>query len=329
MMTAVAITEQYPILLDDIKTMIVEYQALSVVAGDTASYKEARAACTTLVHTRTAVEAKRKELLRDYRDNVNQVADALLAPLTPVETRLKAELKAEDDRKAAIKAELDAIEKKRVDAIKASIFKLVNYANAQGKTAEQIIKRIEAIEAHEITEATYQEFVAEAILTRATTLKTLRDALAEREQVEKEEAARKAEAKRLQAEQKRLDAERAQHEEELRQARLKIEAAEKRLAEEQRKIEAEKAAIEAVKRPAPEVKTSDGPPTEEPAPEVQASSHPPEDLIFETDRKNLLFYLDVIWNVERPQLHTPYLSEALGDFLADLDKHRKLISGDI
>ena len=328
----IAVVGEYPVLLDDINKMITEYQSLTVVSGDTASYKEARAACTMLVHTRTRVEARRKDLLREYREQVNQVADALLAPLTPVENRLKAELKAEDDRKAAIKAELEAIEKKRVNAIKASIFELVNYANAQGKTAEQIGKRIAAIESHVIGEETYQEFMTEAILARATTLKTLRDALAEREKVEREEAAHKAEAERLErirleqeAENKRLEAERTQHAEELRQARLKIEAAEKRLAEEQRKIEAEKAAIEAAKQPAPEVKVSDGPPVGEQAPEVQESSLPPEDLIFETDKENLLYYFNVIWNVKKPELQTLLFDHVLSEFVSALNKYKQIV----
>ena len=326
MIPAVAIVEQYPILLADINKMIVEYQALSVVAGDAASYKEARTACTTLVHTRTAIEAKRKDLLRDYRDNVNQVADALLAPLTPVENRLKAELKAEDDRKAAIKAELDAIEKKRVDAIKASIFKLVNYANAQGKTAEQIGKRIEAIEAHEITEQTYQEFVADAILARATTLKTLRDTLAEREAVEKEKAERKAEAERLkrirleqEAEDKRLKAERAQHDEELRQARLKIEVAEKRLAEERQKIEAEKAAIEAAKQAEQEaIKKAEKEARDRLELEKTEAERKIKEEALKPEKEKLMAYFEKLQEVVEPEIRLPSVNNILLQFQRQL-----------
>lgn len=322
MIPTIAIVEQYPVLLDDINKMIVEYQAIAVVPGDTASYKEARAACTTLVHTRTAIEAKRKDLLRDYRDNVNQVADALLAPLTPVETRLKAELKAEDDRKAEIRAKAEAIEKKRVDDIKSAIFKLVNYANAQGKTAEQIGKRIEAIETHEITEPTYQEFVAEAILAKATTLKTLRDALAECEKVEREEAARKAEAERLEAvrvqqeaEQKRLNDEREAQAAKLKAERDAIDEARRKIEEEKAAIEAEKAAIEAAKQPVPEAEVEEVPVTEETMPS------------FEIDRENLLSYFNVVWNVKRPEIQNLTFDSLLSEFVSDLNKYKQRALG--
>lgn len=326
MIPAVAIVEQYPVLLDDINKMIVEYQAIAVVPGDTASYKEARAACTTLVHTRTAIEAKRKDLLRDYRNNVNQVADALLAPLTPVENRLKAELKAEDDRKADIRAEAERVEKERVDAIKASIFKLVNLANAQGKTSEQIIKRIEAIETHETTEQTYSEFMAEAILAKATTLKTLRDALAEREKVEREEAAHKAEAERLEhifleqeAESKRFEAECARQVAILNQERLKIEAAEKRLAEEQRKVEAEKVAIEAAKRAEQEaIEKAEQETHDRLKLEMAEAERKVKEEALKPEKEKLIRYFDAIEEIPSPQFRLPAVNNILLQFQTQL-----------
>ncbi|MBW2037029.1 MAG: hypothetical protein JRI41_06065 [Deltaproteobacteria bacterium] len=228
---------QYELTPEAVTVMVKEYDSLAVIPGDTASYKEVRAALTMLVHTRTATDRRRKNLgeeARTWIKEINGAAKQLLAPLEPLENRFRAELKAEDNRKAEIKAEKVRIEQARIDGIRAKIDEIKTWCyqgiayRKPSATIRLILLRLEKTLAN-LTESDYMEFLGETQDLLRDAITQTRDALSARLQWEKEEEDRKAEAARLAEIRKQQEAERE-----------RIEAEQRRLLEEREKIEAEK-----------------------------------------------------------------------------------------
>ena len=243
---------QYEITPALVAQMAKDYLALTVVEGDTKSYKTVRAALTTCVRTRTGTDKRRKELGEGARRWISETAAAarqLLGPLVPVEEHLRGELTREDDRKAAIKAEKEAAERERVDDLRGMITEIQRIATeVVGKGSEEIRLRLEFVGNVNTTEAEFAEFWTEAAAVKEDALKALKRALADRLQLEKEEAERKAEAETLAkiAERQKVEDERlAAEKKALKDAKL---AEEKRLEEERVALAAEKAEFEAEKQ---------------------------------------------------------------------------------
>lgn len=228
--------QKYELTPARVAAMVKEYHGLKVIEGDTTSYKQVRAACTQLVHIRTSVDKRRKELgeeAREYVKAVNSAAKQLLEPLAPLEERFKDELKAEDDRKAKIKEEKERKEKKRIDDIRSKIDAIrLKIIDTEGKTSDQILDMQLELEEVIITEDEYQEFTDEAQTILKETQEAIERTYKNRVQWEKDEAERKAEDERLTKE------------------RAEQEAKEKALEEERKKIEEEKAKIEQEKHDA-------------------------------------------------------------------------------
>ncbi|NQU13350.1 MAG: hypothetical protein HQ561_04340, partial [Desulfobacteraceae bacterium] len=177
--------------------MAKEYMSLTVPPEDTKGYRVARSALTVCVTTRTGTDKRRKQLGEDARawiSEVNQAQKDLIAPLAPVEEHLRAELQTEDDRKAAIKAEAERVERDRIEGYRKRITEIQAYGivlPTLSSTAIQLI--IESVENIDTSESELEEFWTEATLTKTSTLNALYQAHNARVVWEKEEEERKAE----------------------------------------------------------------------------------------------------------------------------------------
>lgn len=247
--TAIA---QYGITPESVAGMASEYMALSVTLEDAPSYKICREALTKCVRTRTGTDKRRKELTekaRDWIGDVNSAAKKLIAPLAPVEAHLKAELQKEDSRKAAIRAEKERVELKRVSEIQAKIQRIVGLSssvlNASLLEIEQAEKDLETIV---VTVDEYGEFTPTADQARADAAADILTAKTLRQKLDREEKERQAEAIRLEAQKKEQEAEASR----LKKVQDDITAKQKietdKISAERKKIEDEKAAIEAERK---------------------------------------------------------------------------------
>lgn len=143
------------------------------------------------------------------------------------EDHYKAQIEAEEARRAAAKAEAERKERERVEALRAGVAKLRSYVErAAGQPAEAILKGITALSALAFTDEDWQEFVADATAARDETVAKLRELHAKA--VEHEAHAAEAERLRVLAEQQaaELAALRAREAERQAQERAAKEAAE-------------------------------------------------------------------------------------------------------
>jgi len=237
---------------ETIAKMAENYLEITVPENNAGAYKEARAALTTCVKTRTGIDKRRKELGEDARAWVNEVntaAKQLTAALEPAENHLRGELDREDTRKAAIKAEAERKEQERVNGIRAKISAIQGVTvGLNSLDSRQLNVLAEEIKNIELSGNDFQEFIEEAVVVVAQVKGQILTAIEARIKFETEEAERKAESERLriqkeeqEAEAKRLEAIRIENERKDREAREKIEA-------ETRKLEEEKAAMERAKQ---------------------------------------------------------------------------------
>lgn len=125
---------------------------------------------------------------------IDAFAGQLEARLTLGETHYKAQITAEETRRAAVKAEAERKERERVEGLQAGIAKLRSYVErAAGQPAEIIQRAIDALVALGFVAEDWQEFVAEATTARDDTVAKLRDLHTKAVEAE----AQRAEAERL------------------------------------------------------------------------------------------------------------------------------------
>lgn len=223
---------------------------VTTTAGD----KAARAARSRCVSIRTAADAAyedwNKPMLAKQRE-MRAILSKIKEEVKAIEEPIDAQIKAEERRKAAIKAERERIERERQEAIQARITALSQYpVRAVGKPSAQIAKLRDEVASLEITEEIYGQRGGEAIELQSDVAAKLNEMhaaalaqeaeaarlAAERAELERQRqeqeaaarAARQAEEARLQAEREAF--EKARREEEARQAQAR--------AEEQRRQEA-------------------------------------------------------------------------------------------
>ena len=223
----------YKITPAEIAAKLKDYDHLKVIEGDTESYKEVRAALTILVHTRTGIDAHRLQLgvkLRKSLGHINKAGGMLIEPMAPYENRFSLELKAEDDRKTAIKAKKDRIERERVEGIQTKIAAIrgmiLGCALMGVQELQEISKKLEDMTIGD----DFIEFTDEAEKVLDTTYTAVQDAIATRIKLDKEAEERKAEAERL------------------KEVGRKQAAAQAKIAEAQKKIDDDKAKLEADKK---------------------------------------------------------------------------------
>lgn len=116
------------------------------------------------------------------------------------EDHYKAQIEAEEARRAAAKAEAERKERERVESLRAGVAKLRSYVErAAGQPAEAIMKAITALSALAFAQEDWQEFAADATAARDETVAKLRELHAQA--VEHEAQAVEAERLRVLAEQ--------------------------------------------------------------------------------------------------------------------------------
>lgn len=165
------------------------------------------------------VTAKRAEL-NEIRDAVKAEGDRIIAELRAIEDPHDRLITAEDERKAAEKADRERIEAERKAKHEAGIATICSYSErCAGLSSERIAAGIAQLEAIHITDS-WEEFKERAELAKLSTLArmvSLRDAAKQRE----EEAAR-LEAQRI--ENARIAAEQAAERKRLAEAAAKVKA---------------------------------------------------------------------------------------------------------
>ncbi len=253
---------------------------LTTTKGD----KEARAARLELVTLRTSLEKQRKtfkEPALTLGRKIDDEAARITAEIKALETPIDEQINADENRRAAEKAERERIEAERIAAHQTKLAAMRGcVARAQGLPSARIAKGIEQVEAIMLGVTAWEEFAAEATTAKQETLAAMRvmfdaakaredeDARVEAQRIENERIAAEnraaaerlaeqqraldAQAAALKAEQDAIDARKAEE-----AAKLQREADEKRRSEEaeaQRKAQAE---IAVAATPAPEVKTYD------------------------------------------------------------------------
>lgn len=214
---------------------------LTTTKGD----KEARAARLEFVTLRTSLEKKRKEFKAPalaFGKKIDSEAERVTAEIVKLESFIDQQIKADEDRRAAEKAERDRIEAARVQAIQDKITAIRGFvAKCQDISAERIANGIELVSKVDTGAHVFFEFADQAQAAKDETVKAMRDML-EAAKVREAEAAR-VEAQRLEneriAEQNRLQAEAlAAQQAELDRAAAAIKAEQDRLAQEREKAEA-------------------------------------------------------------------------------------------
>ena len=197
------------------------YQGKTYDMTTTAGDKEARAARLELVATRTALEAKRKELKApaiEFGKQIDVAAARIAAAIKSLEDPIDAQIKADEARREAEREAKRKAEAERVAKHEDGIAIIREYATrcANWKAAD-IANAIIVLEPVQTTEAEFEEFALTATRVKAETLSKLhelRQAALEREaeaaRLAAEREAQRIEAERQRAEAERLAAERAQ-----------------------------------------------------------------------------------------------------------------------
>lgn len=209
-----------------------------------------------LTRSETRVKGEVNDLKRVMADEVAR----LVGLVKPVEDAIDQQIKAEEQRKAAEKAERERIEAERVAGHRANIDKLKNYVErAKGQPIESIERAIEVL-AGVVIGPEYEEFQAEATAALVNTVDSLTAMVAD----ERERIAKEAEAARVAAE---LEAAKAEIE------ALRKQQAEARAAEEKRQEEA--ARLEREQREAQELARREAEAAEQAAQAVQQAAAAP------------------------------------------------------
>jgi len=236
-------------------TAIAEYNATEAALADlrqrykdvvfdvstTKGMETARKSRAELVKLRTSLEAKRKQVKEDVLDRgrlIDAEAKRINTEIVALEQPIDALIKAEEQRKAAEKAEKERIERERIEGIHARIAYLGSSAVALvGKPLADIESAIKATEETAIDDS-FAEFAEQAKAVKDAALTAMGEMRAAAIADEQEKArlqAEREELARLRAEQEQRDreakakaeAEQRQRDEEERQRRTKIEADER------------------------------------------------------------------------------------------------------
>lgn len=200
---------------------------LTTTKGD----KEARAARLELTTLRTSLEKRRKEFKApalEFGKKIDAEAARITSEIEALEQPIDAQIRADENRRAAEKAERERIERERVAAHQNRLNTIrACVGRAQGLPSERIANGIAQVEAMVTDAATWEEFAGEAATAQAETLAAMRSMF---------DAAKAREDEEARVEQQRQENERQAAENR---------AAAERLAEAQRELDAKAAALQA------------------------------------------------------------------------------------
>lgn len=221
--TALTVQERASLALGarehEIKLRELAAQATEIVAiRDKVSYDQVHGTRMSLKRARIAIEGSGKTAREDaqaFAKAVIQEERRLIAIIEPEEGRLQALQDAHDAEIARQREEAARRERERIERIQASIADIRGtLINVAGRSSEVIDAKVKEIVALEITDATHQEFAAEAEQARGDVLGRLREMHAAMVSAEAEAARIRAERAELerqkaeQAERERVEAER-------------------------------------------------------------------------------------------------------------------------
>jgi len=175
--------------------------------GTTAGMAAAKAARLEIRGPRYAVDKvlkATKEPLNAIKKELDDRASQITAALLEIETPIHEQIKAEEDRKAAEKAERERVAAAQKLVIDNATTWIKNHAiNAVGKSAADIKELVTSLETMEVTLETFADRAGEAEQCRLMTLEVLaglHDAVAKQEA-----AAARVEAERIRLEQERKE----------------------------------------------------------------------------------------------------------------------------
>ncbi|WP_019573412.1 DUF1351 domain-containing protein [Curvibacter lanceolatus] len=241
--------------------LVNRYQGVVFDMTTTKGDKEARAARLELTTLRTSLEKKRKEFKApalEFGKRIDSEAARVTAEIEALEKPIDAQIKADEGRRAAEKAERDRLAAERAAMFQAKISAIrACVGRCQGITSERIANGIAQVELIDVSPEAMEEFSGEATLAKTETLEAMRT-MHDTAKLREDEAAR-VEAQRIENE--RVAAEQRRQAEALaaQQAALEQAAAELRAQQEAQKAEAERleaakaqAAAPAIAAPAPE-----------------------------------------------------------------------------
>ena len=200
---------------------------------------------TTLEKTRTALKAPALE----FGKRIDDEAKRITAEIVALETPIDAAIKADEERRAAEKAERVRIEVERVAKHQQAIATIRGYvglANAPGMTAAKLTRGMVALQEMVFGEA-FEEFADQAAAARDETLaalQVLHDAAAAREAEAAERERQRIENERQAAENRRVAAELAEQQRKIDEARAALERQQREAAEAQRRADEEAQARE-------------------------------------------------------------------------------------
>jgi hypothetical protein len=230
--------DEFALNPESIKAMVKEYQNLEVIPGDKKSYKIVHEAKMILTKARTGTDKKRKELgseARSWINDVNSAAKELIAPLLPLEEKLKSMLDTEDSREEKI--EQARIEK--IDMLISGLTDNIAIGMKYNTDAYSIQNHIDTLTEFEISSVDFEEKTEQAEQIKAEGLEALGRILADRVKHEETQANQAAEAEKLAADRAEFEAARLEE-------RKKQDALQAKLEEERRvkDLEAKKIADE-------------------------------------------------------------------------------------
>jgi hypothetical protein len=179
-----------------------KYKGVAYDLTTTKGDKEARAARLELITLRTSLEKKRKEFKApalEFGKKIDSEAARITIEILELENPIDQQIKADEFRRAAEKAERDRIEAARVQALRdkiAAIWALVD--KCHGISAERIAKGIAQVEQIDTSPVVFAEYSNDAERTRAETLKAMRGM--HEKAIEREAESARVEAQRVENE---------------------------------------------------------------------------------------------------------------------------------
>lgn len=189
--------------LADLRT---KYANVVYAVNTTAGMAEARAARQALRAPRYAVDKilkATKEPLNQIKKDLDARASRITAAILVFEDPIDGQIKAEEDRKAAEKAERERVAAAQKLVIDNAMTWIRNHAvQAVGKSAADIKELVTSLETMEVTLETFADRAGEAEQCRLMTLEVLNGLHAA--VAAQEEAAAKVEAERIRLERERL-----------------------------------------------------------------------------------------------------------------------------
>lgn len=190
--------------LADLRT---KYANVVYAVNTAAGMAEAKAARQALRAPRYAVDKilkATKEPLNQIKKDLDARADRITAAILVFEDPIDGQIKAEEDRKAAEKAERERLAAAQKLVIDNAMTWIRNHAvQAVGKSAADIKELVTSLETMEVTLETFADRAGEAEQCRLMTLEVLNGLLAA--VTAQEEAAAKVEAERIRLEQERKE----------------------------------------------------------------------------------------------------------------------------